>query len=159
MKKTKGKYNYRESGIDEVILHGITIYVCKSGHKVPAILHIEELHEMIAIDVVKQKRTLVGQEIKFLRKAMGLKAVDLAKLLAVTKVTVSRWEANTGAKIGPANDRLLRLLYLDKKGLLKKIAHNIESMLEAMPVQVEPEVTTPINISEKRMAEYRACAN
>ena len=156
MKKTKGDYNYSESGIDKVILRGISIYVCKCGQKAPSIRHIEQLHELIALDVVRQKHQLVGQEVKFLRKAMGLKAVDLANILSVTKVTVSRWEADKASRIGPANDKLLRLLYLDKKGLLKSVAKDIQSLLEEI---VEPEplgAIPPIYISAKTLESYKA---
>ena len=158
MKKTKGNYNYRESGIDKVILQGIPIYVCQSGHEIPSILHVEQLHELIAIDVVKQKRILMGQEIRFLRKAMGLKAVDLANILNVTKVTVSRWESDD-SKIGDANDKLLRLLYLDKKGLLKKIMKNVQSVLETTTAVEPVGAMPPIHISAKELENYHAGIN
>lgn len=155
MKKTKGNYNYRESGIDKVNLQGIPIYVCKCGHEIPSILHVEQLHELIAIDVVKQKRLLMGQEVRFLRKAMGLKAVDLAKILNVTKVTVSRWESDD-SKIGDANDKLLRLLYLDKKGLLQRIMKNVQSVLETTTAAEPVGATPPIYISAKELEKYHA---
>ena len=51
------------------------------------------------------------------RKAMGASAKELAKLLGVTTVTISRWE-NNKEKIGAQSDRLLRCLYLTRsKGL------------------------------------------
>lgn len=156
MKKIKGDYNYRESGIDEVILKGIPIYVCKCGHKAPSIPHIEELHELIALALVRQKRLLTGPEVRFLRKAMGLKAVDLANILHVTKVTVSRWESDKASRIGPANDKLLRLLYLDKKGLLKKTIKDIQSLLEAIDEPEPVGVMPPIHISAKELEDYRA---
>ncbi len=52
---------------------------------------------------------LQGFEIKFLRKAMNISAKQFAELLEVQSETVSRWE-NDKAPMGPANEKLLRLL-------------------------------------------------
>ena len=53
---------------------------------------------------------MTGEEIRFLRKEMRLKANELAALLGVHKVTVSRWENNEEA-IGSSSDRLLHYIY------------------------------------------------
>ena len=46
-------------------------------------------------------------------KYFALKAIDLAKMLGVDPVTVSRWETGT-TPIGSANDKLLRFSVLAK---------------------------------------------
>lgn len=48
-----------------------------------------------AIAVLSQAPSLEGDELRFARKAMGLRQPDLAALLDVATETVSRWE--TGA--------------------------------------------------------------
>jgi len=66
---------------------------------------------LIAAAITEKRSALTGSEFRFLRKHMRLKAKDLAAVLGVTLTTISRWE--TGAeRIGPANDRLMRCLYL-----------------------------------------------
>ncbi|MDA8215221.1 MAG: helix-turn-helix domain-containing protein [Nitrospiraceae bacterium] len=111
MQKTKGSYVYRESGLDNVVLTGITIYKCSCGEKMPEISNIDGLHRVIANALVKKKTPLSGKEVRFLRKQIGLSAKELAAVLGVNPVTVSRWE-NEIELIGPANDKLIRMLYI-----------------------------------------------
>jgi len=61
---------------------------------------------------------------------MGASAKELAKLLGVTTVTISRWE-NNKEKIGAQSDRLLRCLYLTRsKGLsASKVAKVLEEIM------------------------------
>jgi DNA-binding transcriptional regulator YiaG len=47
-----------------------------------------------AIAVFQQSETIQGGELRFARKAMGLKQPELAALLDVATETVSRWETN-----------------------------------------------------------------
>lgn len=111
MKKRKKNYQYKESGLDNVILKGTTVYQCPHcSEVVPEITNIKELHRTIARVLTSKKSFLSGKEIVFLRKEMRLKAKDLSQILGVHKVTVSRWE-NDKEPIGASADRLLRLLY------------------------------------------------
>jgi DNA-binding transcriptional regulator YiaG len=59
--------------------------------------------------LIEKPTLLVGQEISFLRKAMLMKATDLARTIGVEPETLSRWE-NNKARIGIDKDRLLRCL-------------------------------------------------
>ena len=45
-----------------------------------------------------------------IRKEMGIKATELARIMGVSKVTVSRWE-NGKERISSIADRLVRTLY------------------------------------------------
>lgn len=105
--------HYTESGLDNVILMGLTIYKCSCGEKMPQIPDISGLHRKIGVAIAKSKKALNGPEVRFLRKELGLKANELAELLGVYKVSVSRWETGK-EQIGVANDRLVRVLYLRK---------------------------------------------
>lgn len=111
--KTKRDYHYTESGLDNVVLKGLNIYTCSCGEEMPEIPNIEGLHKTIAMALIHKKTLLAGQGIRFLRKAMEIKAVELAQLMGVDKVTVSRWE-NDKAEISNANDHLLRMIYIRK---------------------------------------------
>jgi putative zinc finger/helix-turn-helix YgiT family protein len=107
----KGDYRYTKSGLKNVVLQGITLHKCrKCGELLPEIPHIEKLHAKIALELLYKQSPLTGEEIRFLRKEMRLKANELAALLGVHKVTVSRWE-NNEEKIGSSSDRLLRYIY------------------------------------------------
>ncbi len=45
-----------------------------------------------AIAVLSQAEAIIGSELKFARKAMGLRQTELAAMLDVTAETISRWE-------------------------------------------------------------------
>ena len=105
------KYHYTESGLDNVYIK-TRIYRCDKCKEVIADIPVmHELHELIAKYLVEKDSLLIGKEIKFLRKEMHFKANELANMLGVTKVTISRW-GNDKEKISPYNDKLIRLLYI-----------------------------------------------
>lgn len=105
-------YQYIESGLTNVYIDAITVYQCQSCHaKFPEIPAMDGLHDSIARFLMKKPFALTGLEFRFLRKQMRMKAKDLAVLLGVTPTTVSRWE-NGAERIGVANDRLIRSLYM-----------------------------------------------
>jgi len=111
MKRIKTDYKYTESGLQNVILKGITAYKCSKCRGInPVISKIKEVHKAIAQQLLKKDSLLTGEEIVYLRKEMKIKAKDLAEILGVTKVTVSRWE-NEKEQISPVCDRLIRVLY------------------------------------------------
>lgn len=114
------QYQYKESGLDNVVLMGVEVYECSCGNKFAFIPRILELHDLIANDIIQKQSLLTGKEIRFLRKNLGLKAKDFAQYLLVTDVTVSRWE--TGKELpAPPHDILIRLFYAEMKGLDREI--------------------------------------
>ncbi len=130
--KLKGKidkYHYTECGLDNVYL--ITkVYKCKCGEIIADIPNIYDLHTFIARILIKKASSLTGKEIRFLRKELLLKANELATVLGVTKVTVSRWE-NDKEKIGLTTDRLIRLFYTQKfQEKCKTIINMVDAMKE-----------------------------
>lgn len=105
-------YHYTESGLKNVLLDGIMMYYCPACEmEFPEIPNVEGLHAKIAELLVSKSNTLTGREFRFLRKEMRMKAKDLATVLGVTPTTVSRWETGE-ERVGVANDRLIRSLYL-----------------------------------------------
>jgi putative zinc finger/helix-turn-helix YgiT family protein len=121
MQKTKGSYVYKESGLNNIFLTGITIYKCSCGKTMPEIKNIDRLHRIIANAIIKKKTLLSGKEVRFLRKQMGLSAKELAGVLDVTPVTVSRWE-NESEPLGVANDKLIRMFYIQ---MLQEQCHTV----------------------------------
>lgn len=114
MKPTVKDWRYKESGLPNVILQGLRVYVCEScREEVPEIPNLLHLHRLIAKALLTKPALLTGPEVRFLRRHMGLKAAEFAHQLGTTPVTVSRWE--TGAiAIDPKTDRLIRLLCVRK---------------------------------------------
>jgi len=100
-------YSYQEIGLKSVVLLNIVVYHCKCGAIVPEIPYAGLLHNRIALSVLEKKALLSGEEIRFIRKAAGFSATELAHVLGMEKGTVSRWE-NDKQPIGKDADRLLR---------------------------------------------------
>ncbi len=109
---TAKNYHYKLSGLANVYLSGIPMYRCACGKEMVEIPKAEELHTVIAGELLRKSNVLIGEEIKFIRKQMRLKAVELAEQLTITPVTLSRWE-NDKKPIGKEKDKLLRLLFLN----------------------------------------------
>jgi putative zinc finger/helix-turn-helix YgiT family protein len=107
-----GVRRYVIGGLPHVELHGVEVSQCQQcGTEEVGIPRIEQLHRALAAAFVRQPRMVASAELRFLRKHLGLSAGDFARMMGVTRETVSRWE--TGAKpMGSVADRLLRLLVL-----------------------------------------------
>ncbi len=105
------RYHYMESGLDNVYLDSIDLIACEAcGDESPAIPRILELHAAIGRAVALQQSPLRGEDVRFLRKQLGLRARQWAGILKVSVQTLSRWE-NNEQKIGPQSDALFRLMY------------------------------------------------
>jgi DNA-binding transcriptional regulator YiaG len=101
-----------ESGLDNVYLDGIDLLACDScGDESPIIPRILEVHAAIGRAVALQQAPLRGDDVRFLRKRLGLRARVWAGILKVSVETLSRWE-NGEQKIGPQSDALFRLMYV-----------------------------------------------
>lgn len=119
-KKVRADYTYHESGLDNVLLENISMYACSCGNTFPIISNVRQLHDLIAENIIKKPERLSGKEARFLRKEMGVKAIDFAKLLNVSKVTISRWE-NENKPISIISDKLIRSIFiLQKEGVRSK---------------------------------------
>jgi putative zinc finger/helix-turn-helix YgiT family protein len=111
MKKVNIDYPYKESGLDNIIINGMLAYRCPHCSELyPIIPNIKKLHELIAKALINKPSLLLGKELVFLRKELGIKAKEIAEIFGVTKVSVSRWE-NTKGPINAFADRLIRLFY------------------------------------------------
>lgn len=114
MKPDVRDVRYPESGLPNVILQGLRVYVCSSCQaETPEIPNLLQLHQVIAKALLTKPATLTGPEIRFLRRHVGLKAAEFAEQLGTTPVTVSRWETKANA-IALKTDRLIRLLCVRK---------------------------------------------
>ena len=109
--RRKQLYHYTESGLSNLWLRDIMIYVC---HRCRAeyleIPNIRRIHRWVADQLAQKPSPLTGEEFRFLRKQMRLSTKDLAEVMGVTRESLSRWE-NNGEPIGPQSDRLIRLIY------------------------------------------------
>ena len=107
----RGHHHFLESGLDNVHLSHVDIWVCNAcGEEIVSIPRSMELMKSIAESILLKPKSLSGAEIRFLRKNLTLKINEFAQLLGVDRVTVSRWE-NEHEKPSKSADRLIRLTY------------------------------------------------
>jgi putative zinc finger/helix-turn-helix YgiT family protein len=114
MKTGLENFRYEACGLPGVTLIGVEVSRCTAcgGYEV-AIPQIDDLHKAIAHALIRKTGRLTSEEIRYLRKYLGWSGVDFAEHMGTTPATVSRWE-NGNKPIGPAADRLLRLMVVTR---------------------------------------------
>jgi putative zinc finger/helix-turn-helix YgiT family protein len=106
------KYHYTLSGLSNVFLKNIEVEKCNNCDvEIPLIPRILLLHKTIARAIISKKSLLLGEEIRFLRKNLRIKAQDWAKFLRKDVATISRAEKD-GNFLNKDLDLLIRLLYV-----------------------------------------------
>jgi transcriptional regulator with XRE-family HTH domain len=81
---------------------------------------------------------------------MQLQGKDIASILGVSPVSVSRWEKEN-AKIGASNDRLIRMLYIQSvEESNKKVFCGILNGLAAIKQSAKP---SKISIGQKELSK------
>ena len=108
---SRGTWDYLESGLDNVWLCNVEIRECTScGERSVVIPAITSLHKRIAIDLAYSPQALRASELRFLRKYLGVSRADLADLIGMREIDVTRWESTGDA--GRSVEMLLRVLVL-----------------------------------------------
>jgi putative zinc finger/helix-turn-helix YgiT family protein len=103
-------YRYSESGVSNVILQGIQTAECaKCGNSDVMIPRVAAIHRAIAQALVTSPVRLTGEQLRFLRRHLGLSGDQLGRYLHTDKTKISKWESGED-RIGPVTDRLVRLL-------------------------------------------------
>ena len=103
-------HEYLECGLPGITLADVEVRRCATcGHRSVVIPGLSQLHRAIAEAVIRKPTALTRQELRFLRKHLGLSGRDFAEVVASKPETVSRWE-NGGLLVPPQIDRLVRLL-------------------------------------------------
>jgi putative zinc finger/helix-turn-helix YgiT family protein len=106
---------YKGSGLPGVTLQNVEVSRCSScGEYEVSIPRIESLHRAIALELIEKPTRLTPEEIRFLRKYLGLSGTDFAKMMHVDPSTVSRWEKGI-QPMGEVSDTLLRTQVLLRK--------------------------------------------
>jgi DNA-binding transcriptional regulator YiaG len=105
--RTLPEFLDEDMGIPVILIDAA--YVAQSGDSSGVVVpDVAGLEASMAIARVMDDFKLGGKEFKFLRKAIGIKAVDLADFLGVTPETLSRWE-NGKEPISTNAERVMRM--------------------------------------------------
>lgn len=161
LRTSKGNYKYVESGLDNVMLIGIPIHKCTNkdcGDVMPELKQVEMLHALIAEALINKSTPLMGKEVRFLRKRMDLSSKNLASLLSVNPVTVSRWETGT-EKVGIVSDKLVRMLYIQtmQERCNSVMSGTVEEIIRSIKPK-DKQKLIKIDMSHKGKAPLGFCA-
>ncbi len=99
---------YPESGLSNVWLMNVPAWVCPNNHEEIEIPAVTQLHELLAHMIIRKPASLVGQEVRFLRRRVGLAAKDFAPKIGLSAVRLSQLE-NMREGIPKRVDLLIRL--------------------------------------------------
>jgi len=142
-------YHYTESGLDNVLVYGITPIVDDEGDNVVIIENINGLHHAIALTIVGRNGLLSGKELRFLRTEMGLTQAELAKCIHKEPITVGRWERGE-SEIESNAETVIRLLAKERLNL------KLEASVEALTgYSVQTANARPIEIDGSDPEDYR----
>ena len=148
--ETKVVPAYEASGLGapfKVILEdAVKVDACKKcgatlGTYIP---DMEGLFHAVVFSRALEPRKLVGAEMRFMRKAMGWKAKELAKHLGVSAEHLSRCEGGTKV-MAPATEKLFRLYAVlrtpDKEALSEL---NLSEVFNLIEVEATWDVNKPL---------------
>lgn len=110
MRCERSTIRYPESGLDNVFLINVPVWRCSNRHEEYEIPAAQQLHDVLAEVIIEKRGPLVGPEIRYLRKHLGLNAIDFSGYLGINPVSLSRIE-NVKRGVTSTIDRLVRLLF------------------------------------------------
>jgi len=139
------KYHYTTCGLDDVyLLNGYE--VIKYGDENAVSIHnIDQLHEVIAHNLVNKESQLSGREFRFLRLEMDQSQKSIGVLLGVQDQTVANWEKKDS--LPQMADALIRALYVESLGedsevkeLLELLSH-VDRAIQSSEILVDESET------------------
>lgn len=145
-------YRYAECGLDNVVIEGMEVVIDDAGEEVICIPNIVTLHRAIAEAIIIQPFGISGQELRFLRTEMGLSQAELAEVLKISRLTVSRWERGENEIDGNA-EFVVRLLATERLDIGLDLSY--EEMAKRCVLTHDRE---PIRIDGSDPKNYQALA-
>jgi YgiT-type zinc finger domain-containing protein len=156
MQMVRQDYHFKESGLDNVILKGIEVLVCKQcGSIVPRIPRLNDLMRTIVVAMIAKPSGLEGTEVRFLRKFMDETIEQFARKLGVNRSHLSRIE-NGSLAVSKQTDRLVRMLVLvHKPELLEKMSRlgKTETVLKQLE-EIQPQAQRVLIDVASATSEY-----
>jgi len=110
-------YRYTLSGLPNVLLSGIDVYRCAACAVESSVIpRAGELHRLIAETLAKRPFRLRGEEIRYLRKHLGVSSKIFAAAVGIAPETLSRAEGNKQPLPLPAEQVLRGMTHAAAKG-------------------------------------------
>lgn len=135
MTSKREAHRYAESGLPNVTLVDVEVRHCpRCGERAVAIPRVEELHRLLALELARKSERLLPNEVRFLRKQLGLSSAEFAERMRVDPATVSRWERAEGPQaMGAQAELLLRLMAVRDQSLSEYGEQILSSAARAEP--------------------------
>lgn len=130
MKAEVMTHRFKESGLDNVILHGVKRYHCTNcGESILDYGNINQLNLTLADTLLRKKDLLTGNEIRFLRTYAGYSSEMFARIIGLDKTSFSRIE-NGRSKISNQVNMSVRLAVAGKMADRDYDLHDLMMALE-----------------------------
>jgi transcriptional regulator with XRE-family HTH domain len=143
-------YRYTESGLDNVIIHGVSFIKDDAGEQVVTIHNIAGLHRAIATAIVMKPVSMSGKELRFLRTEMGMTQAELAAIVHREPLAISRWERGEVEQIDMNAETVIRLHA--KEILELNVNATVRAMSEwSVPTAMSP----PLEIDGSNPDDYK----
>lgn len=147
MEQRKQNYHFTECGLRDVWLQDWPYFKCEQcGTEIPLLPDPDDFTEWLVLELAKQKARLNGDEIFFLRKALGDTGAALAVRLGVQRVEVSRWENNRNPISFQADFRL-RMDAIEQLLPREKADAAIKCLMETLREYERDTRDTPMTIT------------
>jgi transcriptional regulator with XRE-family HTH domain len=130
---------YPESGLNNVLLFNVPVWKCANGHEEIEIPAVTELHELLAHMIIRKPAPLVGEEVRFLRRRVGLTGREFAAKIGLSSVRLSQIE-NKKTGIHKRGDLLIRFSMAvlisgrDSKPFPSDLAHLVDQLEQTWDV-------------------------
>ncbi|NSX54600.1 helix-turn-helix transcriptional regulator [Parasulfitobacter algicola] len=145
------KYQYIESGLDNVYINGLSPVVDDDGDEVITVPYIAGLHVEIARGIVTRDGQISGRELRFLRTEMGMTQAELAAKVNADAQTIGRWERDE-YDIDPTAETVIRRLAGEK--LIDAFDQSIDQLLS----HVQTSSNDSSIIIDAQGKDYKLCA-
>lgn len=113
---------------------------CRAEHAVVA--NLDRFRRTVVEEILAKPGPLSSQEIRFLRKTLGLTGGQFAGLVGVSREHVSHIEQGHAPNLGPAADRLARLMMAAKTDpslkLMKRLLASLDEHIGTRSRRKEP---------------------
>jgi putative transcriptional regulator len=156
--KSGQSHHFTESGLDNVYLKNVETSHCPDCNaNSVSIPKSPQLLNCLGEAIVFSPGRLTGAEIRFLRKNLRININDFAKLLRVSRATVSRWE-NGQIETPKPLDLLVRSIYILKgPGIKNEVRDEFKKLLEKQLVKKHP-ARKPKRITLRLPLDHFSCA-
>jgi transcriptional regulator with XRE-family HTH domain len=92
MEQQLASVEYRECGLENVLLEQVPVWRCANGHEDLQVPSVDNLHLVLAKMLLVQPWPLSGPDVRFLRKFLGYSARAFSSRLGLNHVTLSKFE-------------------------------------------------------------------